>query len=126
MHKHTTVGYNIWPICSPDGYIVDFERAVIGNLDLTPRKALLELCRVLPHKYYCLYAGDLFVNMSAIPECSKLPQYVYLSGIVTKNCAGFSRILLEHACNGSKHLFLNHGEYEDMCSESPSKSVAVF
>ena len=119
------MGYKIWAICTPDGYLVEFEPAVIGKKEPAPKAALLELCRSLPHKNYRMYADNLFVNMATITECYNLTQRVYLSGTVMKNYCEFPKLLLEHAIKGKKNLFLRHGDYEAMYTCGPPKVVAV-
>ena len=85
MHKHTNLGFKIEAICCPDGYIFDFEPAVVGNRKLAPIAALLNLCRELPNSNYRLFTDILFVNMATITECCNLPQSAFLSGTVSKN-----------------------------------------
>ena len=125
MHKHTSVGFKIWAICCPDGYIVDFEPAVVRNRELAPRAAFLSLFCELPHSNYCLFADNLFVNIATITECYNLLQSVFLSGTVSKNCTGFLKALLNHSMKGSKILNLQHAEYEAMPNDGLPQTVAV-
>ena len=125
LHKHTGLGFKLWAICKSDGYITDFEPAVIGNTEFSSRNAMLNLCRSLPHKNYRMLADNLFFSVASITACYELQKQVFLSGTASKNCIGFPSVLKLHLEKGNKYLDLQLGDYEAMYSTAAPMKVAT-
>ena len=125
LHKHAGVGFKLCAICTSDGYITDFEPAAIGNTELSPRNAMLNLCRSLSHKNHRMFADNLFVSMASITASYELLQQVFLSGTASKNCIGFPSVLKLHSEKGFKYLDLQTVDYEAIDSTGAPMTVAT-